>query len=332
MGNQLIAGALGALLATGCGDSKPAAPVSTEVRAEDVSLVANPNGRVVVATVNDQPIYADCVERQGAAHGLDARAALDECVDFELLAQRAAETGHRVDPAVLDVRDREAVRALIDHEFAANFDGPEDVPMEHVRSYYEQVKEQKYVRLEERRETQYARVAVPAGIPEGSDEDLQARELADAIYAAMKHRTDLTEEEFILEARTIAAPTTIAKESSAFNFPKVSRILPVYTKATWEIRKPGMIHAPIRTPFGWDVILLTRILPPVRISIEEATPEIQQVIYEVSRARSFAAWAGGLGGSKPVVDQGALERLASQQQAREHLLAPGPAPATGEAP
>lgn len=331
MGKQLIAGALGALLSTGCGDSKPEAP-ATEVRAEDVSLVANPNGRMVVATVEGQPIYADCVERQGAAHGLDARAALDECIDFELLAQRAARTGHQVDPEVLDVREREAVRALIDHEFVANFDGPEDVPMEHVRSYYDQVKEQKYVRPEERRETQYARVAVAAGIPEGSDEDLEAQRVADEIYAAMRHRTDLTEEEFILEARKIAAPTAISKEVSAFNFPRVSRILPVYSKATWEIPKPGMIHAPIRTPFGWDVILLTRILPPLHLSIEEVTPEIQEIIYEVSRARSFAGWAGGLGGSKPVVDQGALERLASQQQAREHLLAPASPPAPGEAP
>ncbi|HUH03389.1 MAG TPA: hypothetical protein VML75_15435 [Kofleriaceae bacterium] len=331
MGKRLIAGAVSALLSMGCGDSTPTAP-STQVRAEDVSLVANPDGRVVVATVNDQPVYADCVERQGAAHGLDVRAALDECIDFELLAQQADRAGHRVDPEVLEVRDREAVRAFIDHEFVANFDGPEDVPMEHVRSYYDEVKEQKYVRPEERRETQYARVAVASGIPEGSDEDLEAKEIADAIYAAMKHRTDLTEEEFILEARKIAAPTAISKESSAFNFPKVSRILPVYAEATWRIPKPGRIHPPIRTPYGWDVILLTQILPPLHISIEDATAEIREIIYEVSRARSFAAWVGGLGGSKPVVDQSALERLALQQQAREHLLTPSPAPATNETP
>lgn len=322
----VLGGTLSALGPAGCGDSERSAPVPV-VRAEDVSLVAEPGDRLVVATVNGQPIYADCVERQGAAHGLEARAALDECIDFELLAQAADRAGHRVDADVLDVREREAVRALIDHTFVVSFDSPEDVPMEHVRSYYDEVKYQKFVRLAEWRETQYARIQLARDVAVGSVEDLEAQAIANRIYAAMKHRTDLTADEFLEQARAIAAPTEVGQERSPFSFAKKSGILPVYIDATWEIAEPGMIHAPIRTRFGWDVILLTQILPPKNITIEEAKAEIQQTIYEVSRARSFMAWSNELGSGKPEIDLPMLERLAAAEQSNQAMFGPSEAQA-----
>jgi len=50
-------------------------------------------GDAVVATVGGRPVWASCVAAQAARGTRTRRAALGECVDFELLAQAAEARG-----------------------------------------------------------------------------------------------------------------------------------------------------------------------------------------------------------------------------------------------
>ena len=100
----LISAALCAVFA--CGDD-------AQVAAPAVRVQIASEGRVIVARVNDRPVFADCVEHQARAHGIDRRAALEECIDFELLAQEAEARGLASHPDAVAVRKREAVRKLL---------------------------------------------------------------------------------------------------------------------------------------------------------------------------------------------------------------------------
>ena len=84
-----------ALCAAACGSSSPPA----QPAGPPAQLVAAPAGASdgVVAHVNGRPVYGSCVSAQAAAHKLDAKGALRECIDFELLAQAAEAKGLALD-------------------------------------------------------------------------------------------------------------------------------------------------------------------------------------------------------------------------------------------
>src|SRR5687768_16245068 len=60
-----------------------------------------------VATVNGKPVWGSCVAAQ-ASRGVSKQMALQQCIDFELLAQAAEARGFATDPDV-HVETREAL-------------------------------------------------------------------------------------------------------------------------------------------------------------------------------------------------------------------------------
>ncbi len=298
-----------------------AAPTATPASAE-VSLTADPGNRLVVARVDGVPVYGDCVERQAAAHHLDERAALEECIDFQLLAGEADRKGYRTNPAVLAARKTEMARALIDDKFLAHFSSPEDVPESDLHAAYAQLKDREYVRPEERRETQYARIKMSEKTPTWKPRFWAALAISWFVYWHFQDQHDLTEGTFLREAAEVAAPWEVAHEKYPFSFPQHSRIQEVYSRATWEIPEPGMVHAPIRSRWGFDIILLISVLPPVNLSFEQALPDLRQKIFARSRLRAFIHWSESLYGGKPTIDDGWLARLAEVNEERAHLLEP----------
>ncbi len=313
---------IGAALLAACGskESGQAKGGATEkVVAADVSLTAAADGRVVVARVDGVPIYGDCVERQAEAHHLDKRAALEECIDFQLLAGEADRKGYRSNPAVLDARKTEMARALIDQAFLPHFARPDDVPEADLRSAYQQLKARDYVRPEHRA-TQYARIEMSDKVPAWQPRVWAAMVAAWRIYWHFAGQHDLTERAFLREAAEVAAPWEISHERSPFKFPRHGQIQEVYAQATWEIPEPGMVHAPIHTHWGFDVILLVNVLPAVDISFEEAVPDLREKIFAKSRLLAFVHWSQSLYGGKPSIDDGWLARLAGADEARAQLL------------
>lgn len=308
--------ALALVAALGCGDGERPAPVDTT----PVTLEAAPAGRTVVATVDGHPIYDDCVVTQMQAKDLDRRAALDECIDFELLARAAEARGYLDHPAVRAAARVEAVRELMHQDFEAERDDPTDIPDAVLRKLYDA--DQNRWKHPEYRWAKYVRINVPKDVPRGSPADLEARRTAEAMKkaldaAAAEHRARgevLEPDEFAHIAAETAyevAGAAIATEDP-INFPKRGRVVPEFADATFAIPEIGMVSEVTRTDWGWDVILLTHILPAQDTSFEEARPRLREQAFEFWRIGEFRTWAGAAAEGVPVeVNEPALEALAA---------------------
>lgn len=277
-------------------------------------ILAAPQGRQVVAEVDGVPVYDDCVRIQAEAHGLDARAALSECIDFELLAREAERRGYRRHPAVLAAEKNESVRRLLDADIVAPMPSVESVPREDLEAAYQRLR--KYIYAPERRSIFHVYAAFETrNAPPGSDDDVRARELAQAISAALIEERGVTPERLLDTARQVAAGRAIGpvdKNTNEFrrevfwvyiNKPD----LPYdFSQAVFEIPEPGRVSRPTRSLFGWHVTLFLESEAPRMASVDQAA----EWLFQRLRLERYEAMVERL--SKDVaiqVDEEALARL-----------------------
>jgi peptidyl-prolyl cis-trans isomerase C len=303
---------LGAAACSGEPASPEAAPAASQAAsgASAAALPAAPaSGRTVVAEVDGAPVYDDCVIAQARAHGRDRRAAVAECIAFELLAQEAQRRGLAADPEVRRVQKIESVRRLIDLDFRARYPGPDSVPRERLEQIHRQLKV-RYQRPE-LRETAFLRRSVPAAEhPPGSPADLEAKALMERVYASLAGRRGLTFAD--LEQAGAEIVTDGKLESSTYHpIHRHDRIVPPYLEATFAIPEPGMVSPPFRTEWGWDIVLLVRIHEAVDRTVDEVADEL----FELLRRQLYQQWEQALvKRARVTIDEAALDRL---QQAEE---------------
>ncbi len=295
-----------------CSDSRPGGESETTEPGETALLAEAPGDRLVVAEVDGIPVYADCVEIQAAGGGLDARSALEQCIDFELLAQEAQRRGKLRDPEVIEVGKVEAVRRFIDADFYVRVRDRDSIDEKLYESAYQKFHRRFY--RPEYRHTVYIRVPAK-DVAKDSAEDRAARALADEIYRALEDRRGLTVEEVTRVAVETAGERTI-EIGNPFNFPRKNRAVESFAAATFAIPEAGMVSVPTRTQWGWDVILLTKIAPEKNIPLEEAKSEL----FEYIQRQQYVAWMRGHQ-KKARIDHDALERLQQSEDARR--FAPG---------
>lgn len=325
-----IAAALALIIvvaASGCepgnGSDETAAAQAGPVLKSSADLIRPDDPRLVVAKVNDIPIYADCVERQAVAHQLSAAAALDECISFELLAQAAFARGLASNRDVIESWRLETARAFIDKEFAERIASGADLPKALVNAAYD-----KYLMRFQRPEYRVA-VYVRAEIPKKNKDPLiesAAKTLAMEIYSAVADKRNMTADELYAFATEVAGQRPIAK-GPPFDFPLRGRAVPEFADAAFSIPEPGRVAPPVRTKWGWDVILLTDILEAV--DIDRATAAEQ--MFEALRPREFLAWTSRLSDAHTIeMNEPAFELLADVDDVPPPAAVPGPRP--GPAP
>ncbi len=289
--------------ATGCAEENPHAPLRVE-RAEYSSEAL---GQTIVAEVNGEPVYDGCVATQAEAKQIDRRAALQECIDFELLAQAAREAGLLEHRNVLEVRKREAVRAMVDREFGQTFSSPEGLPIEDVRRLYETSK-RGFVHAAERT-TSYCRAEVEKKTERGSELDVLAEEKITSFYNDLRGVRGLTRDEFnrlcALINATSAEPFTTRR-----NGPAVRE----YAEASFSISEIGMVSKPIRHKWGWDVLLLERIIPARNTPFEEAEAELRDMMFNTApfekyRRSVFERWMAGYNTANVLINQAVVDEL-----------------------
>ena len=283
-----------ALAAAACGRSERAEPPPTATEGSAV-LSAEPAGRSVVATVNGEPVYDDCVARQAEAHGVDARAALDECVDFELLAQEAARRGLAADPDVALVGRTEMVRALVGADYVSTMDEPSDIPDAELRALWDRKLRHLYNKPERRRAT-YCRVPIGAK-QRGTPADAEARALAARIHRAMGRSID--GERFAATCTSAGAGKTELPEKALKPFAANGqfaggRNVPEFTAAAFSV-PAGRPAEPVRTRWGWDIVLPIEVLPAASRTLEDAEAEIREKLLRSPetaeyRVGKFAEW------------------------------------------
>jgi hypothetical protein len=281
------------------------APPPTATAAPVIATSADPAGRTIVAEVNGQPVFGDCVAAQAAADGIDRDAALARCIDFELLAQEAIRRGLLADQDVLATRRTEMVRALVETEFAPTLDDPSDISDEELRRLWDRIGlHRRYNRPELRRAT-YCRAPVAEGkTPKGSPEDEEARKLAESMYAALSTMRDLEPKRFAAlcwmvsggkPVKTTATPTRPFLRDGRNDGPRP--YARPFAEAAFSASGVGGVSRPTRTNWGWDVVLVTEVLPAQSRAFEEVAPEVREELLThpetaIYRNAKFEAWIG----------------------------------------
>src|SRR6185436_3442191 len=187
-------------------------------------------GDAIVATVDSRPVWGSCVAAQLARGGRSRRAALDECIDFELLAQAAEARGlgRAPDPELERARRAAMVGRLVETGFEDRYRTPADLGAtldRAVDALADQLDQPEF------RASAFARVEVPAGAGQR-----------------------VTHGDFRAATR--------------------EAVVPPYAAALFSIPEVGRIAAPARTKWGWDVILLTGLIPAQLHTREEAAARV----------------------------------------------------------
>lgn len=296
--------------ACGGGPSGSAPPPA----APQVSLVAPraADDDVTVAQVNGRPVWASCVRTQAArTPGLAARAALDECIAFELLAQTAEQRGKAADQEVTEAVRTAMVSRLIATEFEAKYQTAADLGHR-----FDATIDKNLWRMHrpELRGSTYARVAIAKEAP--AEVEQKAHALAQEIYASLADERGLLGAHLGDRAKQIATRDgyPICDDAGKTDCLVVSDV-PTNAQASFEksyadalfaIPEIGRVSAPVRTSRGWDVIVWTDMLPPKESTRDdlaaEAFPEL--------RRQMFTTWVNELiksGGHAIQVDPSQLE-------------------------
>lgn len=262
-------------------------------------------GDVVVATVDGRPVWGSCVAAQAARLPGEAaerrQRAVRECIDFEIMAGVAAQRGLVDHPEVQQaIRDAMANR-LVELDVEARLANTETV-----RALLEEELARRAPRMTmpELRDSTFVRVAVPETAPPAAWES--AKQMADRIHAALAgggllpaHLRDAV--------RRVDPDATQAIQVESYQPKPLAGLVPDYGRALFAIPEVGQISPPTRTRWGWDIILLTKIVPAKQYTREEVIAEL----LPDARREYVRRWVDDLVRSygKITYDQQALEAL-----------------------
>jgi hypothetical protein len=229
--------------------------------------------------------------------------AVQQCIDFELMAIEAEKRGLALDHDVNVATKTSLVSELEAHEYEAKFTRPEDFGAFWTRSI-----ERNRARYDhaEVRGSVYARIEVAKNAPPADDE--RAKQLSDELYAALANERGMTKP--TLEAIATRVVGTRGKLQVAAVPPDLrhGRLHESYTAALFAIPEIGRVSTPARTPWGWDIVLWDSVIPEIHTTPEElvrlALPAIKRSYFAIWVARI----AQGLG-VKPQLDDENLSLL-----------------------
>jgi hypothetical protein len=271
-------------LALGCGGSATQPALPSGPPAVMVAQATGPDD-AIVAEVGGRPVYASCVTIQAKRGRLAREAALRECIDFELLAQTAEARGYAITHEVAYETRRELVSRLVETDFERRIRTPEDLPAQ-VAAGLERVKGQ--MDRPELRRSMYVRVQVPPKAPAADVE--AARVVADRIHAALADETGLFSSHVRETAQRIAQGTTAVLDIQDYKPVVRGYTDPAYDAPLFAIPDAGRVSPVVRTPWGWDIILLTELIEPHHFTRDEVVP----LIFADARRAEFVAWADAI--------------------------------------
>jgi hypothetical protein len=261
------------------GSSTPKPPqVTSGPPAPMVATPASPDD-VIVADVNGKPVYGSCVAAQ-AARGATKQVALDECIGFELLAQRAV--AFATDPEVI----HETKRALVSQFIARDYEDAYTTPKAFGAAWDKFIELNK-LKIEhgEARASAYVRLTLPKKpTPEQVD---AAKVIADEVAAKLHAERGLTAAHLKALGEQIVGTRGKVEIASVPAYLDNGGLVKPYADALFAIPEVGRTSGVVRTGWGWDVILLTELIPAEKLSHDEA---VAKMLPELKRSY-FGTWA-----------------------------------------
>ena len=276
-----------------CGGSPGPAPAP----APALTTIATPRATaddLEVAVVNGHAVWGSCVAAQAqviaaqapAAHvpGPDQlrRAALDQCIAFELLAQAADARGRAAAPEVAPAARAAAVDRLVATDFEQRYRTPDDLA-----PAVDQLMQRNAWRMHilQLRASTYARFVVPKGAP--PDVDARAHALADRLAAELADQTGLFGVDVTDAARRIAAGSDVKLDTADVRPTHQDDLVVPYARALYALPEIGRSSPATRTDWGWDVVVWTGGVEAAEHTREELVAEM----FPELRRRQFRIWA-----------------------------------------
>lgn len=275
------------MLAAACGGGTPSEEASPQRAAIVVSAIAPRESAddLEVAQVNGRPVWGSCVVEQIGRGAKTREAALDECIQFELLAQVAEQRGLAADPTVADATRR----ALVSREVAVDFEAVTQKPADLGARMTKWLADNAWrMHRPDLRSSTYARVNVAKDAP--GDVEAKAKALVESIAAALANETGLFSVNLKEVAERFGKDTGMKVDiADGKAMPRENLDVP-YGDALYGLAEIGRISRPVRTRWGWDVILWTGGLPAQEFTRDQIAAE---VFPELRRA-AFQAWVNEL--------------------------------------
>jgi hypothetical protein len=295
--------ALPVLLLVACGAPSAPPPAARVVPAMPPSAP----GDVEVARVNGRPVWGSCVTAQ--ARGLAGgeadrkRAAYDQCVAFELLAQAAEHRGLADAPEVGEALRAAEVNRLVELDFDHRYNTPADLGPSAEPVIAKNLWRMHLIQL---RASTFARFVVPEHA--APEVDAQARALAEQLAGPLRSQTGLFPIHLREAADQVPRPDAIKLEVSDVKPTYRGDLVDEYASALYAIPEIGRIAGPIRTKWGWDVVLWTGGVEAQDRSREDIVAEL----FPELRRRYFQVWVSQIAKQLGVhidIDQAAVAAL-----------------------
>lgn len=280
------------LLVLACAPDQSGGP-STDQEPPVVELRESSEGRTVVATVDGRPVFGDCVQSQARLAGVDKRTALEQCIEFEVLAGAAHRRFGR-DAEVHATHKRETVRAMVNNEYLPSADHPDDVPTEWLRkNVWSKPNVQTFFNYEENRVAAYALSQFKQKMVDPAH-DAQTRKLAEDWHAALSKAEPLTVPDFERIVHEVVGDRKDLKWSynPKYQTPLKGRSVPGFANAVFALN-PGQLSAVTKSRYGYFVILLRRVIPAKKTTFAQALPVMRKQVYQTWRKTAFAEFIEG---------------------------------------
>lgn len=286
--------ALIALLGFGTLAGCEADPDSTPAGPEESRIVAD-----LLARVGNRSIGAMEVESRAMVDGLDARTALQNLIDEELLLQEAATLGFTEGRDAERSVERLMVRAML-HDLEKE-NTPETVTTEELRADYA-LHHEKFL-IPERRRSWHILV---------KDDSDAGRVRAESILRELRQSPDPRE---VYDRYAAAEGEGSEAELSAEDLPAIVRQASIeksYKNAIFEAKSVGPLKKAVKTSYGWHAIVVAEIKPEEQRSLEDVEEDARERLSQRNRLEKLVEIVDRLRAEGMVVyDEEVVERLLS---------------------
>jgi hypothetical protein len=252
-------------------------------------------GDSVVAHVEGRPVMASCVAAQAAHDHVSADAALAQCIDFELLARAAERAGKATDHEVVLATKTALASRAVELGYEDVFAKPSDFGSAWAKATDRTSKQSPLWQFEhdEYRASTYVRIPVPDGA--SADVDAAAHALADRIADAVKEERGMYGADFVARAKQITPLEGCTREATKPCWQDVTPYREIaldngYAAALFKLPEVGRASRAVRSKWGWDVIVLTDIVPAATPSEAELEADLLPIV----RRGYFVNWVASL--------------------------------------
>lgn len=277
----------GLAIGMGCGDDDADTTETPPEEVERVHGLTPEQARQTLAKIGDTEITVGEFANELASKGSFIRTRynsperrrefLDQMIRFELLAQEAMRRDLDDLPEVQRTRKQMMIRQLLEERFDQG--GPEAIPMEDVRRYYEEHRSE--FNTPEQVRASHIQVAdrataerVLAQLREAPSDLRLYRRLAE------QHNTDEATEDRFGDLRFFSRPSERTE-----NEPEVPAAV---AEAAFSIERIGEFHPEVvRTDQGWHIVKLTGRRAAMHRSLEEAERPIRNRLFRDRREQAI---------------------------------------------